>query len=1002
MAEIIGTTLAIAQITPTIVDYIRKVRDGPTESRQLLLEITSTSGVIVLLRDLARASNSWSASFDTSADLLVQYERQLQKVEQALKKASTSKRGALKWPFERKAVAETLTNMEHYKTAFLLVLQRVQTELSDSIRCGIQDIGSDVRQSREATQWLHDSQQDKDYQAMLQWLSPLNFHLVHNDNLQRRHGDTGDWILRESSFEVWVAGQLDTLFCEGIPGAGKTIIASIVVDHLRHRFESNGDDHAHRHSLSGLVDSSLTYVFCTFKDRANQTAENLFGSIVKQLAEAYPKRFSPLVKQLYQTREKTHGRPLLADFVSMLVSMLQSFRINYIVVDALDECADEVKDSLLNDFKKLQQRCSLKLLFTLRPGTITGLLDLNRTGFLEIRARDEDIGEYISSRIASEQRLFTSVKRKPDLVAYAINTITASSRGMFLLARLHLDSIERATSRAAVKASLQRLPRQLNTTYDEALRRIGDQDEEHATLAKKVLSWILYASRSLTIVEVQHALAAESTEPPQGVDEEFIINPDDIIYSCAGLVTLDQKTNVIRMVHYSAQEYFSANRRTHFPHGHQDIATVCLKYLASNLFSNGRRKNKPEVNVQCENNPFLDYAGHFWGFHTRMSGPNADMTSEVLAFMRLHQNLTCATQVGIQEFMFASWAEHPTDGPVLAPVVVAAYFGLTDVAAALLDHGADVNVVARPPDGISVLDIACQKGHRDVVKLLLDRGAITHRQHLRKVGALHHAASLNHPAVAELLLERNQALVHARNGYGKTALHDAAERGFLEVVQLLIKHGADLMAKSNASETPLSFAAYSGSIPCVQALLDAGVPIDHDEAGVKQATYAAAANSQHSMLQWLYDKGAVVDVRGCYNNNVLHGTVCNCADPAIIRLIMETASKQGTTQSVLNARNMHGKTPMVDAVERNRLAAVSVIIQYGPLELETADNDGRTALHWAVSRNIPATTKLLLEKSRSTTFVNKRAGPKFKNMTALEIAVEKGYVEIIKIISEVL
>ncbi|KAL9626490.1 MAG: hypothetical protein Q9204_007261, partial [Flavoplaca sp. TL-2023a] len=527
-------------------------------------------------------------------------------------------------------------------------------------------------------------------------------------------------------------------------------------------------------------------------------------------------------------------------------------------------------------------------------------------------------------------------------------------------------------------------------------------DEEHATLAKKVLSWILYASRSLTIVEVQHALAAESTELPQGVDEEFIINPDDIIYSCAGLVTLDQKTNVIRMVHYSAQEYFSANRQTHFPCGHKDIATVCLKYLASNLFSNGRRKNKQEVKVQCAENPFLDYAAQFWGFHTRMSGPNADMTSEVLAFMRLHQNLTCATQVGIQEFMFASWAEHPTDGPVLAPVVVAAYFGLTDVAAALLDHGADVNVVARPPDGISVLDIACQKGHRDVVKLLLDRGAITQRQHLRKVGALHRAASLNHPAVAELLLERNQALVHARNSLGKTALHDAAERGFLEVVQLLIKHGADLMAKSNARETPLSFAAYSGSIPCVQALLDAGVPIDHDEAGVKQATYAAAANSQHSMLQWLYDKGAVVDVRGCHNNNVLHGTVCDCADPAIIRLIMETASKQGTPQSVLNARNMHGKTPIMDAVERNRLAAVSVILQYDPLDLEIADNDGRTALHWAVSRNLLAMTKLLLEKSRSTTFVNKRAGPKFKNMTALEMAVEKGYVEIIKIISEVL
>lgn len=117
---------------------------------------------------------------------------------------------------------------------------------------------------------------------------------------------------------------------------------------------------------------------------------------------------------------------------------------------------------------------------------------------------------------------------------------------------------------------------------------------------------------------------------------------------------------------------------------------------------------------------------------------------------------------------------------------------------------------------------------------------------------------------------------------------------------------------------------------------------------------------------------------------------------------MEIAIQKGKTQSVLNARNMHGKSPIMDAVERNRVAAVSVILQYEPLDLEIADNDGRTALHWAVPRHLPAMTKLLLAKSPSATFVNKRAGPMFKNMTALEMAVDKGYVEIIKIISEVL
>ncbi|KAL8991781.1 MAG: hypothetical protein Q9169_007655 [Polycauliona sp. 2 TL-2023] len=1008
MAEIIGITIAIAQITPAIVEYIRNVKNGPTESRQLLLEISSTSGVVFLLQDLAKetsSSDSWSASLHSLqlVDLLAQYERQLQQVAHALEKATTSKREALKWPFERKAVAETLTNMERYKTAFVLALQTVQIEVSDSIRHSLQDIASDVHQTRENTEWLRNSQQDRDYQVMLQWMSPLEFNLVHNDNLQRRHGDTGDWILREESFQSWVSAGLNTLCCEGIPGAGKTIIASIIINDLQQQQHiSDSTRHPRLGSETGVIDLSLTYCFCNFKERAVQTAENIFGSIVKQLAEAYPKRFAPVVKELYRTRNETHERPLLADFISMLGSMLRSFRTNYIVVDALDECADEVKDSLMNGFETLQQICNLRLLFTLRPGTITGLLDLHKTGFVEIRARDEDIGKYLDSRIIPERRSFNSFKQRPELKAEAIEAITVSSQGMFLMARLHLDSVARATSPAAVRASLQRLPRQLSTTYDEALRRIEDQDEEHAALAKQVLAWILCASRSLTIVELQHALAAESTQPSQGVDEEFIINLDDIIYSCAGLITLDEKTNVVRMVHYSAQEYFSANRQIHFPRGHEDIAVVCLKYLSSDLFSNGRCKDKQEIRTQCDANPLLDYAARFWGYHTRMSGQNANLTSQVKAFLKMDQNLSCATQVAIQKYMFPSWAKHPADGPVLAPLIVAAYFGLADIAASLIDDGADVNVLARPPDGVSVLDIACQEGYTDVVKLLLDRGAIVRKHQFNKVGALHRAASKNHPAVVKVLVEHHPELVHARNSHGKTPLHDAAERGFLEVIQVLIKHGSDLRAKDNVRETPLSYAAASGSIPCAQALLNAGVPLDHSEGRVKQASYTAAAHSQHSMLQWLFDQGAVVDIRGSHDNNILHGTVCDGADPAIIELIMETALKQGKAASVLNARNMHGKTPVMDAVERNRLAALEVILQFDPVELEIGDQDGRTALHWAVGRNLPAMTKLLLEKSHSAAFVNKRTGPKFKNMTALEMAVGKGFVEIIKIISEVL
>ena len=219
--SILGVLVAVAQVTPAVVSYIRAFKHATPESRQLLLEINSTSGVVALLRDLANESSqddAWSPSLESLREMLGQYEMLLRKIAERLEKNTGSKRDALTWLFEKKAVGETLVDLERYKTGFLLALQNIQTEVSYSIKRSFGDIRTDIQQIRE-------SQQEKDFEKILQWLSPLDPLLVHNDTLRRRHVDTGGWILRESSFQRWAFGDLSTLCCEGIAGAGKTIIA---------------------------------------------------------------------------------------------------------------------------------------------------------------------------------------------------------------------------------------------------------------------------------------------------------------------------------------------------------------------------------------------------------------------------------------------------------------------------------------------------------------------------------------------------------------------------------------------------------------------------------------------------------------------------------------------------------------------------------------------------------------------------------------------------------
>lgn len=82
--------------------------------------------------------------------------------------------------------------------------------------------------------------------------------------------------------------------------------------------------------------------------------------------------------------------------------------------------------------------------------------------------------------------------------------------------------------------------------YDATFKRIEAQTEDDISLAKRALAWLTYALRSLTIIELEHALAVSSDT--ETFDEEDI-TPEDLIASvCCGLVIIDKKSQIVRLV----------------------------------------------------------------------------------------------------------------------------------------------------------------------------------------------------------------------------------------------------------------------------------------------------------------------------------------------------------------------------------------------------------------------------------------------------------------------
>ncbi len=145
----------------------------------------------------------------------------------------------------------------------------------------------------------------------------------------------------------------------------------------------------------------------------------------------------------------------------------------------------------------------------------------------------------------------------------------------FLLAKLHIECLAEENNKRAVRRALQNLPEEVDHMHDEVMRRIENQDRKKAQGAEKALSWISYAERPLTIRELQHALATESE------DEDALPDENLPICVCAGLITVDLESDVVRSVHYTTGKYFRRIREIRFPTAQIKITKTCLTYLSS-------------------------------------------------------------------------------------------------------------------------------------------------------------------------------------------------------------------------------------------------------------------------------------------------------------------------------------------------------------------------------------------------------------------------------------
>jgi hypothetical protein len=133
-----------------------------------------------------------------------------------------------------------------------------------------------------------------------------------------------------------------------------------------------------------------------------------------------------------------------------------------------------------------------------------------------------------------------------------------------------------------------------------------------------VLYWISNATRPLLITELQNALTIEPGET--SLDEDRIVIPKYLVLVCSGLVMVKKESQVIRLVHYSTEEYLQIRQQSLFPDAYEKIATASLTYLSCTVNAAFNCSEMEEIDSLCRKNPFYMYAAQCWGDHARRGG----------------------------------------------------------------------------------------------------------------------------------------------------------------------------------------------------------------------------------------------------------------------------------------------------------------------------------------------------------------------------------------------
>ena len=551
----------------------------------------------------------------------------------------------------------------------------------------------------------------------------------------------------------------------------------------------------------------------------------------------------------------------------------------------------------------------------------------------------------------------------------------ANCRARFLLVHLQMNYLCSKRRPSEVRKSLNTLAKDVHQFYDDCFQRLDASGEEDKQFALKVLSYVFYARRPLTMDELLHALSID----PDATDlVSEALYQDFIVFSVSsGLIRIDEESSRVRLAHHTLHEHLQKYPEKLSGDHKRELAIACLTYLSFEAFAAGPCAKASDMVERLDKYCFLEYACRHWAYHAS-DYKDEEMRGLIFSVLRHHNRLASCVQVlHLPQHRTGNYwhNQFPTN---FTCVHAAAYWGLNNVLNDLVKG--DAKIACKDGHGTTPLLLSARHGHTHTVRCLLEMNAEMDISNNLGETALVSAARNGHEEAVKLLLSRGASQT-AEDIEGWTALHWAIMGGYNSVVQILLSAVTHNQSDNLQHNKALILAAEVGSHTVVQMLLKEGADVDYKDDEGSTPLHWAVPEGHMEASRVLLSNYADPSSRDHYNNTPMHWTVSHCA---ISRLLADYGAD-------VNAKNSVGQSTLLWSALAGKMDTVETLLELGA-DINQGDRNGFTALHAAALNGHEPMIRLLLGGGADANRLDR------DGWTALQVAALKGRAAVIELL----